>query len=192
MGDSNTTFENNEITTGSANYEFKYGTDNPFYNYEYSEEVGMYYLYLRNKNMFKLFLAGSIISCIAFIFNIFIFIILFSKRIMSPSTVLMQRLAISDGVTSLCLYGAELLFLGNYVDWRWWDYYYTTVWEHASLFSPYCTISYICVQLADCFYFVSALLTVSLGFQKVLAIHFPIWTLRRPNANRLFVVFCVS
>jgi hypothetical protein len=37
MGDSNTTFENNEITTGSANYEFKFGTDNPFYNYEYSE-----------------------------------------------------------------------------------------------------------------------------------------------------------
>jgi hypothetical protein len=68
MEDSNTTFENNEITTGSANYEFKYGTDNPFYNYEYSEEVGMYYLYLRNKNMFKVFFSWFyyFVHCIYF------------------------------------------------------------------------------------------------------------------------------
>lgn len=81
MEDSNTTFENNEITSGSVNYEFKYGTDNPFYNYEYSEEVGMYYLYLRNKNMFNVFFSWFyyFVHCIYFQY-FYIYYIVFKKN----------------------------------------------------------------------------------------------------------------
>ena len=65
---------------------FKYGTDNPFYNYEYSEEVGLYYIYQGNRDIFYVYLIGSVISYIALIFNMSTFFLLFISIVDSKPT----------------------------------------------------------------------------------------------------------
>jgi hypothetical protein len=62
----------------------------------------------------QLFIGGSVLAYVAVIFNIIVFVVLCRKNLISPATILMQGLAVADGLTSFCAYGLEPLFLANY------------------------------------------------------------------------------
>jgi hypothetical protein len=51
------------------------------------------------------------LTYIAVIFNIIILSLLCRRKLSSPAAVLMQGIAISDGVTALCAYGFEFVFI---------------------------------------------------------------------------------
>lgn len=137
--------------------------------------------------------------------NIIVFVALSDKKILSPATVLMQGLALADGLTSLCTYGFEPIFSPNYEEIG----YPTTennfrvfVWKQLTTISideikmlvdlkfPYCLLHYCVTNSIDMFHLVSILLTTSLGLQKFLAVVFPIWS-RCNLTNRKSVFVCV-
>ncbi|VDI19561.1 Hypothetical predicted protein, partial [Mytilus galloprovincialis] len=73
----------------------------------------LFILYARTP-LWMNFVAGPIISYLSIVMNIIIFVALFHKNIRTPSTVLMQGLALIDGLTALCTYGFEPLFILYY------------------------------------------------------------------------------
>ncbi|VDI23511.1 Hypothetical predicted protein [Mytilus galloprovincialis] len=73
----------------------------------------LFILYARTP-LWMNFVAGPIISYLSIVMNIIIFVALFHKNIRTPSTVLMQGLALTDGLTALCTYGFEPLFILYY------------------------------------------------------------------------------
>ncbi|VDI39171.1 Hypothetical predicted protein [Mytilus galloprovincialis] len=58
--------------------------------------------------------AGPTISYFSIAMNIIIFVALFHKKIRSPTTIVMQGLALADGLTALCTYGFEPFFNLHY------------------------------------------------------------------------------
>ena len=132
---------------------------------------------------------GPVISYFAILMNITIFIVLSEKDIKTPSTVIMQGLAISDSFTALCTYGLEPLFMFFYKEIGrseldnsievWWSDGNHTVDETRLLLDmeyPVCVIHYCMSQLSDSFHLVSVLLTSFLGLQKLLVVAFPLWS----------------
>ena len=127
------------------------------------------------------FIAGCVLSYIAIIFNVLVVMLLFRKGLNSPSSVLMQGLAIADGLTAFSSYGLQPIFqpiIERNVDSiiAPMDFPYSAIYMHMSL----CEKS---------FHLLSVILTTSIGLQKVLAIMFPFWTKRNIN-NFKCVVYC--
>ncbi|CAC5424276.1 unnamed protein product [Mytilus coruscus] len=149
--------------------------------------------------------AGPAICYISTVMNIMIFVILLDKKIRSPSTVVMQGLAIADGLTALSTYGMEPIFnlfyakigipgspstVSNYHSYK--KRIYTSILETQNLVElryPYCVVHYCLSHMAENFHLVSILLTASLGIQKLLAIALPIWS-RVHITNRKSAILC--
>ncbi|CAG2199827.1 unnamed protein product [Mytilus edulis] len=152
--------------------------------------------------------AGPTLCYLSTVMNIIVFLTLFDKKIRTPSTILMQGLAVADGITALCTYGMEPIF----------NLFYENIGERGSpsvvttysytheyeieisieetqnlvdLKYPYCFVHYCLSHLADNFHLVSVLLTTSLGIQKILALALPIWT-RINITNSKSVIVCCS
>lgn len=121
-----------------------------------------------NYALLYMFTVGSVLAYIAIIYNITILILLCRANLHQPTSELMQALALADLLTAFCSYGLEPLF----------QYKYTSINEESSMLTldyPFCAMYVNLSQLTDLFHFVSVLLTLSLGMQKVLSLKFPYW-----------------
>lgn len=114
-------------------------------------------------------ISGCALTYIAVIFNIIILRLLCRRNLSSPAGVLMQGLAISDGLTAFCAYGFEFVFQSEYSNFK-------DDSRKLSLPYPYCALYVHMSLLTEAFHLVSTLLTLSLGIQKCIAMRFPIWT----------------
>jgi hypothetical protein len=134
----------------------------------------------------QLFIGGSVLAYVAVIFNIIVFVVLCRKNLISPATILMQGLAVADGLTSFCAYGLEPLFLANYKPVN-----FISQSDLVELKYPYCAIYVYLRYLGDDFHLVSLLLTTCIGVQKCIALRFPIWT-KFHLSNRKSLVVCLA
>lgn len=82
-------------------------------------------------HILNIYIVGGVLSYISVIFNIVLFLVLFRKQLLSPSTILMQGLAVADCFTSFCSYGLEPIFQRHYIPFG--DRY-------RELYYPYCTL----------------------------------------------------
>ncbi|CAC5386434.1 unnamed protein product [Mytilus coruscus] len=138
--------------------------------------------------------AGPTVAYISIMMNIIVFVALFDRKIKTPTTVLMQGLAMADSLTALCTYGFEPLFMAYYekigdskkhgdVLERW-----NEMMEIVSLRFPQCWFHYLLTNLSDTFHLASVLLTTSLGLQKLLAVLCPIWSKTKTTQRKAGVV----
>ena len=123
------------------------------------------------KHLLHFHIIGSVVSYIATATNIFVVAILCRKRLKSPATILMQGLALSDGLTAFFSYGLESILHENY-ECR---FIKSDGIFHCKLLYPYCSIVAQMSLMSMTFHNISILLTTFLGLQKVIAIMFPIW-----------------
>ena len=126
------------------------------------------YIYITTKPGYLNNVIGPVLSYTAVVFNVFIIAILSAKTMRSPSSVLMQGLALSDTLTAFFSYGLEPFLVRYYLiseDTR------TTVIHY-----PYCKLHNYKPIIADMFHLVSVMLTSSLGIQKAVAIKWPVWS----------------
>ena len=125
-------------------------------------------------------IAGAGISYLAVIFNIFILIIFCQRKFLSPATVLMQGLAISDCLAALFTYGFEPVFFTRYGKSKFIEMATmnsnTTIARIVTLDFPYCRLHVFVYQIAECCHMMSALITAAIGIQKAIVIKFPIWS----------------
>lgn len=130
-----------------------------------------------NDNILKIFTAGTVLSYLSMIFNLFSFLILCRKNLRSPATILMQGLALADFLTALSSHGLQPLFQNRY------KCYHTDITD-----SYECSVA-VYLSISSTLFHTSNLLTKFLGMQKVIAIRFPIWT-RFHLTNRKAVICC--
>ena len=152
--------------------------------------------------------AGPTLSYLFIVLNTIIFVTLFHKKIRTPTTVVMQGLALADGLTALCTYGFEPIFNLHYEEIgnssskpvntpfriSLTGFLTDKMEEMKSLVAlkfPYCVMHYCLSNLVDIFHLVSILLTTCLGLQKFLAVACPIWTKTRITVQRSAIV-CVT
>ncbi|VDH90777.1 Hypothetical predicted protein [Mytilus galloprovincialis] len=131
---------------------------------------------------------------IAITMNIIVFVALFDRKIKTPTTVLMQGLAMADSLTAICTYGFEPLFMAYYdeigdskkhEDILAWQ---NEIMKFVSLRFPQCWFHYLFTNLTDTFHLASVLLTTSLGLQKMLAVLCPIWSKTKTTQRKTGVV----
>ncbi|CAC5390590.1 unnamed protein product [Mytilus coruscus] len=132
--------------------------------------------------------------------NIIIFVALFHKKIRSPTAVLMQGLALADGLTAFCTFGFEPYFNLDYEVIENVTYSIDDILDTdteikdferlVGLRFPYCVMHYCLTNLGDKFHLVSILLTASLGLQKLLAVACPIWSKIQINERKSCIVCC--
>lgn len=140
----------------------------------------------RNDSMGEWFVLGSIISYLAVFVNVFTFCVLCQKRFMSPATILLQGLALADGLTALFTFGFEPFFLNQLKDIS--NVMNPFNGTYVTLMSPYCDMYVYVVQLScDCFHYMSILLTTCIGVQKVIALQFPLWTRTSLTIKKMLV-----
>ncbi|VDI13035.1 Hypothetical predicted protein [Mytilus galloprovincialis] len=137
------------------------------------------------KDLLNVFIAGSVLSYVAMIFNIIVIAILARKNVTCPVAVLMQGLGLANFLTACCSYGLEPLFQAKYVCTP----NKTTDGQKCTLPYPYCMFASHLSILTMTFHTVSNLITTSMGIYKVLAILFPIWT-KTHMTNRKASVSC--
>ena len=117
-----------------------------------------FYFYIDSQNhLLEVFIGESVLSYIAVIFNIFIFLILFRKNFLSPATIVMQGLSLADCFTAFCSYRLEPL-LQTYFECDpvlFWPHNYAV----CKLKYPYCAIYTHMSILSMTFHTVSILLT---------------------------------
>ncbi|VDI49048.1 Hypothetical predicted protein [Mytilus galloprovincialis] len=125
--------------------------------------------------------------------NIVIFVALFDRKIRTPSTVLMQGLALADSLTALCTYGFEPLFVAFYdrIGSNWPNSVFGELAKTVSLKYPLCWLHFLLSNLSGTFHLASVLLTTSLGLQKVLAVLCPIWTKTKITERKTGVVCAI-
>ncbi|CAG2237601.1 RAC1 [Mytilus edulis] len=109
------------------------------------------------------------------------------KPFLTPATVLLQGLALADGLTAVFMYGFEPIFLNTLSE--------ITVpsfnGSYVTLQSSACSIYVYTMLLAcDCFHLISVFFTTCIGLQKVVAVRFPIWT-RNNLTVKKSLVCCV-
>ncbi|CAC5376250.1 unnamed protein product [Mytilus coruscus] len=125
--------------------------------------------------------AGPTVSYLSIVMNTIIFVTLLDRKIRTPTTVIMQGLAVADALTALCAYGFEPLFSLHYEEIGISDtgnilYQITnelrvSIDETKKLVGlkfPYCLVHYCLSGLSDMFHLVSILLTTCLGLQKLM------------------------
>lgn len=137
------------------------------------------------KDLLNVFIAGSVLSYVAMVFNIIVVVILARKNVTCPIAVLMQGLGLANFLTACCSYGLEPLFLAKYVCTP----YKNTDGQKCTLPYPYCMFASHLSILTMTFHTVSNLITTSMGICKVLAILFPIW-IKTHMTNRKASVCC--
>lgn len=137
------------------------------------------------KDLLNVFIAGSVLSYVAMVFNIIVVVILARKNVTCPIAVLMQGLGLANFLTACCSYGLEPLFQAKYVCTP----YKHTDGQECTLPYPYCAFASHLSILTMTFHTVSNLITTSMGICKVLAILFPIWT-KTHMTNRKASVCC--
>ena len=146
------------------------------------------------ESIFRTFETGMCLSFMSVLFNCVIFFTFYLRNLSSPATILMQGLALADGLTAFSAYGMEPLFQNTRV--------FAVANLTASsagpydgiLFSmnyPFCGIYVYLSYFVDMFHLVSVLLTTCLGVQKVVAIQFPFWT-RNHLTKKKSVICCAS
>jgi len=135
----------------------------------------------KGEHILSIYNAGCVLSYISVIFNIVLFLVLFRKQLLPPSTILMQELAVADCFTSFCSYGLEPIFQRHYIPFG--DRY-------RELYYPYCSLYSNVNLLVDTFHLTSVFLTSCLGMQKVIVILFPIWSMNYLTINKC-IVCCV-
>ncbi|CAC5394223.1 TAAR [Mytilus coruscus] len=126
--------------------------------------------------------------------NIMIFVALFDRKIRTPTTVLMQGLALADSLTALCTYGFEPLFVAFYDKLgksNLSPFFIGDLSESVSLKYPLCWLHFLVTNLSDTFHLASVLLTTSLGLQKDLAVLCPIWTKTKITERKAGVVCAI-
>ncbi|CAC5405308.1 unnamed protein product [Mytilus coruscus] len=69
----------------------------------------------KEKDLFSVFIAGSVLSYVAMAFNIIVIAILARKNMTCPIAVLMQGLGLANFLTACCSYGLEPLFQAKYI-----------------------------------------------------------------------------
>ncbi|CAG2228442.1 unnamed protein product [Mytilus edulis] len=121
--------------------------------------------------LLQIFIGITVLAYIAVVFNIIVFVVLCRKNLVSPATILMQGLAISDGLTAFSAYGLEPLFQMNYKSVNF--LLQSTLLE---LKYPLCGIYVHFRYISSDIQLVSLILTTCIGVQKCVALRFPIWT----------------
>ncbi|CAC5368582.1 unnamed protein product [Mytilus coruscus] len=121
--------------------------------------------------LLQIFIGITVLAYIAVVFNIIVFVVLCRKNLLSPATILMQGLAISDGLTAFFAYGLEPLFQMNYKSVNF--LFQSTLLE---LKYPLCGIYVHFRYLSSNVQLMSLILTTCIGVQKCIALKFPIWT----------------
>lgn len=151
-------------------------------------------------------IAGPVLSYLSASMNIFVIFALCDRKLRSPATIIMEVLAVADGLTALCTYGLEPYFNLFYktIDVpgsRDTAVYYSFEQESdleisiseakqlVDLKYPLCAVHYFLQLFADNFHVVSILLTASLGMQKLIVIVWPFWS-RANLTNRKTAVVC--
>ncbi|CAG2192700.1 unnamed protein product [Mytilus edulis] len=124
-------------------------------------------------------IVGPIISYTAILFNIVVIVILFNKTLRTPSSVLMQGLALSDALTALFSYGLEPFLLNSYVR--------NEETKSTVIYFPICKLHNYKFIMVDLFHLSSVLLTTALGMQKFAAIKWPIWSYTKVKRRKMFV-----
>ena len=132
-------------------------------------------------HILNIYIAGCVLSYISVVFNIVLFLVLFRKQLLSPSTILMQGLAVADCFTSFCSYGLEPIFQHHYIPFG--DRY-------RELYYPYCSLYCNVNLLVDTFHLTSVFLTSCLGMQKVIVILFSVWSMNYLTIKKC-IVCCV-
>lgn len=137
--------------------------------------------------------AGTYTSYVSMIFNVFVFVILCRKTLISPATILMQGLAAADFLTAFSSYGLEPLFQSNYMCEVIEDskQHNDKILQACYLPYPECVVTTHMSILSVTFHTASYMITTCLGIQKVIAIRFPIWT-KCKLSNRKSIICCVS
>lgn len=141
----------------------------------------------RTVDMGPWFIVAAIVSYVAVIGNVFVFVVFCQKPFLTPATVLLQGLALADGLTAVFMYGFEPIFLNTLSE--------ITVpsfnGSYVTLQSSACSIYVYTMLLAcDCFHLISVFFTTCIGLQKVVAVRFPIWT-RNNLTVKKSLVCCV-
>ncbi|VDI58674.1 Hypothetical predicted protein [Mytilus galloprovincialis] len=131
-------------------------------------------------------IVGPIISYTAILFNIVVIIILFHKTLRTPSSVLMQGLALSDALTALFSYGLEPFLLNSYIRDEYAEQMGATV-----IYFPLCKLHHYKLMMVDLFHLSSVLLTTALGIQKFVAIKFPICSYIKVKRREMLAVVIV-
>lgn len=126
---------------------------------------------------------GYIISYVSIIFNIATFLILNRKNLFSPATILMQGLAVADGITTFASYGLEPLFQSQYKC----QYDISCDCQMCDLSYPFCSVAVHLSILSMTFHTIAYMMTTSLGMQKVLAIQYPFWTKYHLTKRKTFI-----
>lgn len=122
-------------------------------------------------------LVGPIVSYISIVFNIIIIVVLSTKQLRNPSSILMQGLALSDAFVAVFSYGLEPFLVGTYI----------RNLEVTVIHYPECKIHNYKNILVDMFHLISVYMTTALGVQKAAAIRWPMWSFT--NLNR--VMMCI-
>ncbi|CAC5404081.1 CMKLR1 [Mytilus coruscus] len=157
----------------------------------------LFILYARSPFWLNI-VAGPTASYISIVMNIIIFCVLLDRKIKTPTTVLMQGLALTDSLTALCTYGFEPLFvifydkIGSYVDLNITGKpskdFSRELTELVSLKFPLCWVHFVVSNLIDTSHLASILITTSLGVQKLLAVMCPIWSRTKVTHRKAGIV----
>lgn len=146
------------------------------------------YIFITTKPGYLNNVIGPVLSYTAVVFNVFIIVILSAKTMRSPSSVLMQGLALSDTLTAFFSYGLEP-FLVRY-------YLISEDTPTTVIHYPYCKLHNYKPVITDMFHLVSVMLTSSLGIQKAVAIKWPVWSYMVLSRKMMYftvvVVFALS
>ncbi|VDI58672.1 Hypothetical predicted protein [Mytilus galloprovincialis] len=144
------------------------------------------YIFLTSVPEYLNDIVGPIISYTAILFNIVVIIILFHKTLRTPSSVLMQGLALSDALTALFSYGLEPFLFKSYIRDEYAEHIGKTV-----IYFPICKLHHYKLIMVDLFHLSSVLLTTALGIQKFVAIKWPIWSYINVKRREMLAVVVV-
>lgn len=140
----------------------------------------------KDKYLLDMYIVGCVITYVSMLLNSCVFCILFRRNLLSPSTILMQGLALADFLTAMLTYGFEPLFQLQYdCSFHSDDKAYLCYLPY-----PYCLIATHLLLLSLTFHTLSVIITTCLGIQKVVAIKFPIWT-KVHLTNKTSTICCV-
>ena len=149
----------------------------------YMDNIDFFYVD-KDHYLLDVYKVGSVISYISMLLNIVIFVMMFRQSLLSPTTILIQGLAVADFLTAFSSYGFEPIFQLQYHCENTIDF------PSCRLPYPYCSIARHLSILSFTFHNASYIITTCIGIQKVIAIIFPIWTRNRLTNKKAFIV-CV-
>lgn len=141
--------------------------------------INVFYMLLDRQPYAIQAIVGPVVTYASVICNAVIFLALSAKHLNSSSTILLQGLAIFDGLTSLCVYGFEPFFTSKYVSF---------VDSFIILNYPFCILHFHIIHAEEAFHLGSVLITSFLGIQKFISIKFPFFSRRQFSRKSSIII----